>query len=215
MFGKKPPKKQPDARQEEAPANTSADTGEEGQHLKDKKNPKADVAESSLTFEGDLAELYREMAPQLFRYGVLLTRDFSLAQDAVQETFLRYYLQRKQGEVKAERAWLFRVLRNYVLDLQKSVASKMSVGLEEARFYPDKSHSPDRVFEQSEAVKVAIQVLSPRELQCLQLRTEGFSYREIAQILGIETGTVGALLARGADKIRKAFGGEGLPCEAL
>lgn len=214
MFGKKSPKKERTSRKKEATGNTSKD-GEKGQHLSDKKTPSGDIVESPRKFEEELSELYREMAPQLFRYALLLTRNASVAQDAVQETFLKYHIQRQRAEVKAERAWLFRVLRNYVLDQQKSLASKMSVGLEEARAYPDRSQSPDKVFEQSEAMKVAVQLLSPRELQCLQLRREGFSYKEIAHILDVEPGTVGAMLARGAEKLRKAFGGEGLPCEAL
>jgi RNA polymerase sigma factor (sigma-70 family) len=84
----------------------------------------------------------------------------------------------------------------------------MSVGLDDAGDCQDRSHSPEKAFECSEAMKRALEILSPRELQCLQLRTEGFTYREIGEILAIESGTVGALLARSTEKIRKAFGEE-------
>ena len=163
----------------------------------------------------ELSCLYRATANQLFRYAVLLTRDPSLAQDAVQETFLRYYVQRRRSEIPEERAWLFRVLRNYVIDQQKSVGAKKAVNLDAAYGYVDKTQSPHRVFECSEAMQLVVGVLSPREYQCLQLRAEGFSYREIGGILAIESGTVGALLARGSEKIRRAFAEEGLPCEAI
>lgn len=163
----------------------------------------------------ELSDLYRAIASQLFRYAVLLTRDPSLAQDAVQETFLKYYLQRKRSEIPEERAWLFRVLRNYVIDQQKSVGAKKAVSLDAAYAFEDKTQSPYRAFECSEAMQLVLEVLSPREFQCLQLRAEGFSYREIGVILAIESGTVGALLARGSEKIRRAFAEEGLPCEAI
>jgi len=212
MFGKKSPNKKGSRGKGKPPLNAADAKANEPELPKHEKPSPPGDAEN---LKQQLSELYREMAPQLFRYGVLLTRNPSIAQDAVQETFLKYYVQRQQGEVQAERAWLFRVLRNYVLDQQKSLGTKLSVGLEEARSYPDKGYSPEKVFAQSEAMKLALQVLSPRELQCLQLRTEGFTYKEIAEILDIEPGTVGALLARSSDKIRKAFGEERLPCEAL
>jgi len=45
--------------------------------------------------------------------------------------------------------------------------------------------------------------LTPRELDCLRLRVEGFSYGQIADRLGIRAGTVGALLPRVYAKLRQ------------
>jgi RNA polymerase sigma-70 factor (ECF subfamily) len=163
--------------------------------------------------ELEFSELYCDAAESLFRYGLVLTRNLSLVQDGVQEAFLKYYLQRMKGRVPGERAWLFRVLRNYILDQQKSSTEKLSVPLELANNCSEKAHSPDKEFERSETMQKIVEILSPRELQCLQLRTEGFSYKEISEILGVEPGTVGALVARSSDKIRKAFCREELPCE--
>lgn len=167
------------------------------------------------SLEQEVTELYRSTAGHLLHYALLLTRNGSLAQEAVQETFLKFYVQRAQGELHATgRAWLFRVIRNYILDQQKSLSARNSVSLDMARGCQDKRHSPDEAFERSEAVRRAFRLLSPRELECLQLRSEGFTYKEIGGILGIQPGTVGALLARGGDKIRQAFGREEVPCEA-
>jgi DNA-directed RNA polymerase specialized sigma24 family protein len=44
-------------------------------------------------------------------------------------------------------------------------------------------------------------------MECVRLRTEDLSYDEIAGVLGVRAGTVGALLTRAHDKIRKAVGG--------
>jgi hypothetical protein len=46
-----------------------------------------------------------------------------------------------------------------------------------------------------------ISVYAPRT-DCLRLRVEGFSYQEIAQVLGVRPGTVGALLPRVYAKLR-------------
>src|SRR5260370_2729800 len=46
--------------------------------------------------------------------------------------------------------------------------------------------------------------LSPREMECVRLRTEGLRYEEIASVLGLQAGTLGALLPSAHEKVRKA-----------
>jgi RNA polymerase sigma-70 factor (ECF subfamily) len=136
---------------------------------------------------------------------MIVAGNASLAQEAVQEAFLRYYVQRAKGELPAGRhRWLFRVTRNYILDHHKSSSARTSVSLDQALTYGDERQSPHALLERSEAVARALRILSPRELECLQLRSDGFTYREISEILGIETGTVASLLARAGKKIRQA-----------
>jgi RNA polymerase sigma-70 factor (ECF subfamily) len=167
-----------------------------------------------LLLDQELSDLYRAEAESMFRYASLLTPNASLAQDAVQEAFLKYYVQRQQGQQKADREWLFRALRHYIVDSQKSIDVRLSVGLGAASACTDATCSPQRMVEYSEAMQRLFNILSPRELECIQLRAEGFSYKEIAAVLGIVSGTVGTLLARSSEKIRKEFGEEGPECEA-
>jgi len=49
------------------------------------------------------------------------------------------------------------------------------------------------------------------ELECLRLRTEGLSYEEVGFAMEVRTGTVGALLARAPQKIRKRAESRGGP----
>jgi DNA-directed RNA polymerase specialized sigma24 family protein len=82
--------------------------------------------------EADLILLYDSCAAKLQRYAMTLVRDHSLAQDAVQEAFLRYSLMRTAGRsIAAPRAWLFRVLRNYLLDVVKAGPAQNEVGMYE------------------------------------------------------------------------------------
>ena len=61
----------------------------------------------------------------LFRYAAVTVRNREGAQDAVQEVFLRYFIARSQGQkIQNRRAWLYRVLRNYLLDSLKSSSFK-------------------------------------------------------------------------------------------
>jgi RNA polymerase sigma-70 factor (ECF subfamily) len=146
---------------------------------------------------------YQLHAGVLLGYAHRMTRDDALAQDAVQETFLRFFLSLVQGEaIQNTRAWLYRVAHNYVCETLRSATVRTAVPLEEAGEYrlQDERSMPgaDRAAEWIEAAK---QLLAPREWQCVQLRAEGFDYTEIAIRLEIRPGTVGSLLHRAGEKL--------------
>lgn len=147
---------------------------------------------------------YQEHSGVLLGYAHHLTTDYALAQDAVQETFLRFFLALIQAEdIQNERAWLHRVAHNYVCDTLRSATVRTAVSLEdagEARLRDERGMADfDRDGEWAEAARL---LLAPREWQCVQLRAEGFDYTEIASELAIRPGTVGALLHRATEKLR-------------
>ena len=47
--------------------------------------------------------------------------------------------------------------------------------------------------------------LKPRDAQLLLLRAEGLAYRELAEALGVQPGSVGTLLARAEAEFEKRF----------
>ncbi len=56
-----------------------------------------------------------------------------MAQDALQEVFLRFFIARSSGQdIQNGKSWLYRVLRNYLLDRVKEAAFKNRASLEEA-----------------------------------------------------------------------------------
>ena len=155
--------------------------------------------------ENEVIELLRQHAAALSRYALTIARDSAIMQDAIQEAFLRYFIARVGGQqIGNPRAWLFRVLRNYIVDCNRESHSMRAVELEKAARVADSRQDVEARYQQNEALRRAVSFLSPREHECMQLRLEGFGYVEIAQILKIRPGTVGALLARGLKKIRKS-----------
>ncbi len=154
--------------------------------------------------EQETVRLYHENAAGLFRYAIALVRNRESAQDAVQEAFLRFFVATSQGQkIEQPKPWLFQVLRNHILDMVKSSGARREVSLEDCGSPPEFRTEPESIKE-SLLPPALWAVLAPRELECLRLRAEGFRYEEIASILGVRCGTVGALLARAQEKIRKA-----------
>jgi RNA polymerase sigma-70 factor (ECF subfamily) len=153
--------------------------------------------------EQEVADLYSEHAVKLLRYAETLTRDTDVGRDAVQEVFLRYFAERRYGvRVENPRAWLYRVLHNHLVDRLSRAAMKFEVSAEGVDEMLDGCFDAEMMLEQAQTAREIASRFTPRELDCLRLRVEGFSYQEIAQALGVRPGTVGALLPRVYAKLR-------------
>ena len=157
--------------------------------------------------EREVAALYAEHSTELYRFASQILRLQDGAGDAVQEAFLRYFAERKcGGSIENPRAWLFRVLRNYLMDRLDRAEVKREVPAEDADEPVDCAHDPEEMVARAQTARQITGWMTGRELDCLRLRAEGFSYEEVAGALGIRSGTVGALLTRVHKKLDRAAG---------
>jgi RNA polymerase sigma-70 factor (ECF subfamily) len=172
-----------------------------------KEVPDNPVSDPTGRIEQEVVSLYEEYATVLIRYAFSFSKDKELAQDAVQVSFFRYFLHRKAGNaVENPRGWLFRVVRNYVMDRLREVSSRCEVPISEIAESAAMAGDYRPSYEQNELLSHIPHLLSPRELECVQLRQQGLRYDEIAAVLKISPGTVGALLTRALKKLRVALG---------
>lgn len=155
----------------------------------------------------EVADLYRQHAGELLRFAESLTRQGGAAHDAVQETFLRYFVERRYGRrIEKPRTWLYTVMRNYLQRRMGSPEEKVSAQSGNVDSLASDAGDPEALVLRAEAARNIVAGLSNRERQCLDLRLDGLGYAEIAETLGVRPGTVGALLARVHAKVR--CGGE-------
>lgn len=166
------------------------------------------------TFVEDTGEYMRP----LYSTAVRLTTNPTDAEDLVQETYLRAF--RSYGTFRAGtnlRAWLFRILTNAHINRYRAKKRRPEeTGLDEAED-PSLHHrirggagfgksAEDELIEQfSEATVIdAVEGLAPAYRQAVLLAdVEGFSYKEIAEILEIPIGTVMSRLHRGRVVLRR------------
>lgn len=177
---------------------------DENEHtLRSAANPMADLQKETIS-------LYQEYSTELTAYVFSMTHDQDLALDAGQEAFLRFFIERNYGRsIGNPRAWLYRVVRNYVLDRLDRATLKYEFPSEETPEMPDRNPDPEIMLQRSQIAAQITSVLTGREMECLLLRAEGLSYEETAQVLGIRPGTVSALLTRVHHKLREAAGDDG------
>ena len=160
--------------------------------------------------EQEMSALYTLHAAGLLRYALSMITDTGAAQDALQEIFLRYFVARSEGQqILDAKAWLFRVLRNHLLDTLKSSSVKNEIAIDKIDEPHDGRNDPERRYHRAEMARDLARALAPRELECVRLRAEGLSYDEIAQDLDLRQGTIGATLARAHKKVRRALGYSG------
>lgn len=151
----------------------------------------------------DVESLFREHHPRLYRYLVRLTGDPDAADDSAQEAFVRLIDRPPPGEL--QRAWLYRVATNVVLEDVRTRARRGRLLEQHVSGVPS-NDAPDaqRILEAEERrrrVREALETLSPKERTALLLREEGFTHREIAEAVGTTTGSVGTLVARALERL--------------
>lgn len=162
-----------------------------------------------------LVERYQGRA---FRLAVRILGDADLAQDAVQDGFLKAYrsLERFEGR-SGFYTWLYRLIFNLCIDMKRrdksarhvewddEVARDVSQGVPGATAQP--LGEPARELERGElreALAKAIDSLPEDAKRTLLLReVDGLSYAEIAESLGIPKGTVMSRLHHARRRVRE------------
>jgi len=148
-------------------------------------------------------ECFDTHAPGLLRYLRRLTGSRSDAEELLQDTFLKLHLQVEAGiELENVRAWLFRVATNAARDRER----ERRVRLRESGEAPASNVVDfEARLTRQHLTREALRRLTPRMRRVLLLWAEGFSYREIASVAGIEPGYVGVLVQRARATFKKAF----------
>jgi RNA polymerase sigma-70 factor (ECF subfamily) len=131
------------------------------------------------------------------------------ADEAVQETLLRLYqCLEKSGGLRNVRAWVFQVARNYLRDERKSARYRRTVPLdhamERAVRFADPGAGPERSAlddERMRRLRAALEKLPRQQRECMLLRSSGLRYREIAEVLGININSVGAVVQRAVARL--------------
>ena len=150
----------------------------------------------------DLSRVYREHYRSLVRFLYRRIGDQARAEDLAQEAFVRA-IEHQPGK---PRAWLFTVAANLARDegRRASVRKKhLTLIKAEAEARPPEP-PPDVALERREMVarvQSALAQLSERDRESLLLWEEGFSYDEIAEILGLSRGSIGTTLARARTRL--------------
>ena len=143
-----------------------------------------------------------------YGFARFLCRDAAMAEDVVQEAFLRAF--RGFGGYRGgdARAWLYAIVRNCVFSSPRLPPTD---DIADHELADDADTPEDAVVRASEiqSVRVAVTALPEPFRETLVLREMAeLSYREIAAITGVPIGTVMSRLARARRMLAAALGGQ-------
>lgn len=161
--------------------------------------------------------LARRYETALANYIYRIVRDRDIAEDLLQETFVRiYHKSREYRRIARFSTWLYKIATNLSLnelrnrarrphlslnlpiDTGETDAEEMMTMLESERTEP-----PVRRIERKELGRLTSETLAqlpePFRLVIILCDIENFSYQEAAGILNVRPGTIGSRLARARD----------------
>lgn len=146
--------------------------------------------------------LFGLLESPLLCYALRLVRDREVAEDIVQESFMRLHSQ--FSSVREPRRWLYRTVHNLALnhcrDSRKIVPFEAEPREQAERKAepPDPEPLPDEQIARGEGiglVRLSLRSLADRDRELIRLKfEENLSYREISAKTGLTVGHVGYLL---------------------
>ncbi|MGA2694749.1 MAG: RNA polymerase sigma factor [Terriglobales bacterium] len=170
---------------------------------------------SSSQIDSSFEDLATPLLDSLYNFARWMARNPSDAEDLVQETCLKALRGFASFQPGTNfRAWIFQILRNTIWSSRSKLERRMTVAMdfeEEGALAVDNETPETLLMKRSDSglLQKAIDNLPVHHREILLLcEVEEMSYREIAEILSIPTGTVMSRLSRARKAVRESLYGQ-------
>jgi len=146
-----------------------------------------------------------EHANNLFGYAIKFLRNKEDARDIVQDVYEKLWINRKSVEFAKAKSWMFTTAHNAMINFSNR---RGRILLTDELMVFDKGTMVSNSFESNQVVDRAVSILPPIQKSVILLRDlEGYSYKEIGEILNLSDAQVKVYLFRGRKKIKKQLKG--------
>ena len=155
------------------------------------------TAERAAVTEDEFRLLYERTVRPLRAYLYRMLNDMSRADDILQETYLRFLQARLPAEMGEEhrKNYLFRIATNLLRD---EARARKSAPLTD---YACPSDVAEDVRERNDSVRY-LEQLTTRQRKLLWLAyVEGFTHKEIAEMIGVKAPSIRPMLARARERL--------------
>lgn len=150
--------------------------------------------------KGTIEELFAALESPLLAYAMRLAGGLEVAEDIVQEAFMRLHAQFE--EVREPKKWLYRTVHNLALNQRRDAGKIVALNLKGEEGLEvdttDPQPLPDEQIARLEGiglVRLSLETLDKRSRELVKLKfNEGLSYKEIAAKTGLTVSHVGYLL---------------------
>ncbi|GHV20119.1 DNA-directed RNA polymerase sigma-70 factor [Bacteroidia bacterium] len=153
--------------------------------------------------------IYNQYADTLLAYGIGLGFEKETVKDAIHDVFLKFYFNRKPlNDIDNLKYYLFRMLKNRLLDILKTTVNTSDIGYQELNFsvkttiLDELIGDEDRLALQNKIEKL-LNSLTDRQREAIYLRyMQEMSYDEIAGLLKMTPQATRKLIFRAMERMR-------------
>ena len=147
----------------------------------------------------EFEKTYRDHYPKLFRIAAKMLQDPEGAKDVVQDVFTAYYFAMSNEKViRDTKNWLVRSTINKGIDYKRKAARTVTM----EKPLPE---TGEQTLDEASNILNAIAHLNEKEQTLVVLYSEGYSYKEIAEMTGRNLPSIGKTLSRILDKLKKSM----------
>ena len=144
----------------------------------------------------------KEYTRSVFRFLHKSLKEKEAVEDIVQDCYLKLWQNRDRINPQKTKSWLFSVAHHAMLDYRRTAARK--VPLDGAGPIPSVFQRND--FDAKAILERALDELPPVQKSIVLLRDlEGYDYREIGEILGLNASQVKVYLFRARQQVKNAI----------
>lgn len=146
-------------------------------------------------------DLYEKYQSELLAYGARMSGSRELSEDLVQETFIKALIHAgtlTELSSSQQRAWLYSTFKNLFFDRYRRAVLEQ----ESLHSLQLQASEPPGLPEADAAM--LLQTVDPQDRAIFQLRyLDGYTAKEIAQMLGLPPGTIRSRLSRCRSRLKK------------
>lgn len=149
-----------------------------------------------------MTNYYEELL--LYVRGKVSSKDH--AQDIVQESYTRAIAMQAKQEINNQRALLYKIAKNLIIDKLRSSRVVSEVAYEETLLVPSALEPEEAAMEQSREtiLKRELKKMPPKRQEVFVLHIlEGYSRQEVARMLGISSDAVDKHLSRAIMELKE------------
>lgn len=176
----------------------------------------------SLVLKGDnnmYAQIVERYEAKLVRYSTYLLKDYDMASDVVQDTFIKAYVNLFGFKLnKSFSSWIYRILHNEAMNLikrNKKISTFSDKGMDGDEVFV--KFSTDKIIDNNilkASVKKCISNIDLRYQEVLALYYfDNLKYDEISDILHVPTSTIGVRIKRAKAELKKICQNQGVKYE--
>ena len=165
----------------------------------------ATIKRARLGDKDSFAEVYQQIADDLYRVALYSLGNAHDAQDVVSETFIEAFKGIKNlRDDNSFKPWIMRILSiRCKRKIGQYITGRSEMDIDDFLDLSEEGESVEEHSTQKIALLNALETLTPQERQIVALAVvQGYTVRETAEILGAPQGTVSSKLHRTLKKLR-------------